>query len=125
MAEEKPPDEIPEDETVTLNIVHHFPEGLNLTFSDNVAVQHTPTEFTITFAQVQQPLVAKASDYEAMESIKAEVVARIVLTPAKMLEFIKSLQENWNIYQRRMKALVEAKRNVGTTETAQNAASEN
>lgn len=124
MAEEKRPDEIPEDETVSLNIVHHFPEGLNLTFCDNVAVQHTPTEFTITFAQVRQPLVATASEYEAMKTVRAEVVARIVLTPAKMLEFIKSLQENWGIYQRRVKALMEARSNVGTTGTAQNRPSE-
>jgi len=106
-----------DDERITLNIVHHFPDSLNLTFSDNVAVQHTPTEFTITFAQVKQPLVAHPSDYDKMDRITAEVVARIVLTPAKMVELIQALQENWTIYQRRMKALVEAKSNVGATDT--------
>lgn len=34
------------DESITLNIVHRFPEGVGLTFSDNIAVQHTQTEFT-------------------------------------------------------------------------------
>jgi ABC-type uncharacterized transport system ATPase subunit len=108
-----------DDQPITFNIVHHFPEGVNLTFADNIAVQHTPSEFTITFAQVRQPLVGKTSDYDKIETIPAEVVARIVLTPAKMVEFLKALQENWSIYQRRMKALMEAKSNVGTTETAQ------
>jgi hypothetical protein len=60
-----------------------------------------------------------------MDRITAEVVARLVLTPAKMLELIEALQENWSIYQRRMKALMEAKRNVGTTESPTNPESGN
>jgi len=125
MAEDK--EEKDFDETLTLNIVHRFPEGVGLTFSDNIAVQHTPSEFTITFAQVRQPLLQQLSDYEKIETIDAEVVARIVLTPTKMLEFIKSLQDNWKIYQRRMKALMEAKNvGVGTTSiTTQDQPSEN
>jgi hypothetical protein len=112
--------EEPEDpaiyDTITKNIVHEFPEDVGLTFSDNIAVQHTPTEFTITFAQVRQPLVAKSSDYDSIDSIMAKVVARIVLTPAKMVEFIQVLQDNWSIYQRRMKALMEARANAATTD---------
>ncbi|HYJ88232.1 MAG TPA: DUF3467 domain-containing protein [Pyrinomonadaceae bacterium] len=125
MAEDK--EEKDFDETLTLNIIHRFPEGVGLTFSDNIAVQHTPSEFTITFAQVRQPLLQQLSDYEKIETIDAEVVARIVLTPTKMLEFIKSLQDNWKIYQRRMKALMEAKNvGVGTTSiTTQDQPSEN
>lgn len=123
MADEKRPDETSGDEQVSLNIVHHFPEDSRLTFSDNVAIQHTPTEFTITFAQVRQPLVATASEYDTMTTIRADVVARIVLTPAKMLEFIQSLQENWRLYGQRMKAIVEAKRNVDSTKVAENPAS--
>lgn len=120
------PADVSEEDTVTLNIIHHFPEGLQLTFIDNIAVQHTPTEFTITFAQVRQPLVSSASEYDAIKDIRADVVARIVLTPAKMVELIKTLQENWGMYQRRMKALVEARKpNVGTTEAAKNPSSEN
>ncbi len=125
MADEKRPEETSGDEQVSLNIVHHFHEDSRLTFSDNVAIQHTPTEFTITFAQVRQPLVATASEYDTMTTIRADVVARIVLTPAKMLEFIQSLQENWRLYGQRMKAIVEAKRNVGITELADNPPSEN
>jgi hypothetical protein len=116
---------IVDDETITLNIEHHFPECLNLTFSDNIAVQHTQNEFTITFAQVRQPLVARMSEYEKIDKITAEVVARIVLTPAKMVELIKALQENWTLYQRRMKAIMEARSNVGTVESAKSPESTN
>jgi hypothetical protein len=108
----------PEDpsifDTIEKPIVHEFPEGLDVTFSDNVAVQHTPSEFIITFAQLHHPMIRKSDDYDDIESIKAKVVARIVLTPPKMLEFIQSLQDNWRIYQRRMKAIMEAKANVAT-----------
>jgi hypothetical protein len=112
----KVPPDLDEEETLSLNIVHHIPENVHLTFSDNIAIQHTPSEFTITFSQIEQPLVALASDFDKIETIKAEVVARIVLTPAKMVEFIKSIQHNWGMYQRRMKALVEAQ-NANTSGT--------
>jgi hypothetical protein len=125
MESTKVPADVSEEETIALNIIHRFPEGLQLTFSDNIAVQHTPSEFTITFAQVKQPLVTTSADYDAMKTITAEVVARIVLTPSKMAEFIQTLQENWGMYQRRMKALVEARKNVGTTDTTPDRPSEN
>lgn len=122
----KVPADLSENETISLNIVYEIPEGLQLTFADNIAVQHTPTEFTLTFSQIQQPLVTRAEELDSIESIVAEVVARIVLTPAKMAELIKALQENWAMYQRRMKALVEARKaNVGTAETAKSPASDN
>lgn len=120
MRSTKVPADVSEEEMLSLDIVHRIPEGLQLTFSDNIAVQHTPSEFTITFAQVRQPLVSKSADYDAISAITAEVVARIVLTPSKMAEFIRTLQENWGMYQRRMQVLIEAKTNVGTTETTKN-----
>jgi len=119
----KVPPDVGEDETITVQIVPHIPEDSRLIFADNVAVQHTPTEFTITFAQVRQPLVQKSSEYEGMTTIRADVVARIVITPAKMVEFIKAVQENWGMYQRRMKAFVEAKGNVSPANTTDNTAS--
>jgi hypothetical protein len=117
MADEKDESQVI-DQPITLNIVHHIPEGLTLTFSDSIAVQHTTTEFIITFAQIQHPLVVKASDYETMTSVDAEVVARIVLSPPKMAEFIQALQENFRIYQRRLERLKEAiekRQDVGST----------
>lgn len=117
MAEDERPND---DETISMNIVHHFPEGVDLTFCDNIAIQHTPSEFTITFSQVRQPILASSSEYATIKTIPAEVVARIVLTPPKMAEFIASLQENWGIYQRRMKAIIEARKHAGTTETTPN-----
>jgi hypothetical protein len=131
MSSTKIPADVSEDETIELPIIPHFPEGLQLTFSDNTAVQHTPTEFTITFSQVRQPFATTAADYENMKSIRADVVARIVLTPSKMAEFIKVLQENWGIYQRRIKTLMEAKakeaaaKNVNSSETGHDTASKN
>lgn len=126
MADEpKPPDDLSEDEQISLNIVHHFPENLPLVFSDNVAIQHTPSEFIVTFSQVRQPLVGKAEDYEKMESIRADVVARIVLTPAKMAEFLQALQANWRTYERRIKALMAKTQNVGTPDTTKSTSSEN
>ena len=113
-------DEKEVDESITLNIVHNFPPDVRLTFVDNILVQHTPTEFTITFAQVRQPIAQTVSDYETLESIPAEVVARIVLTPAKMREFMTSLQENWSIFQRRIKKLMETQHAAADSKASTN-----
>jgi hypothetical protein len=103
----KHPPDVGDDETLALRVVPHFPEDSRLTFADNISVQHTPSEFTITFAQIRQPLVTQSADYEGMADIRADVVARIVLTPSRMADLIKVLRENWALYQRRMKALLE------------------
>jgi len=134
MAEEKKAEESEQEDpsvydTIEKPIVHDFPEDLTVTFSDNIAVQHTPSEFTITFAQIHHPLIGKSSDYDEIDSIRAKVVARIVLTPAKMLEFIQSLQTNWSIYQKRMSALKarieESKKDAGTANSTEDSPSAN
>jgi hypothetical protein len=106
----KVPPDVDDFDTMAVKVVPHIPEDLRLLFSDSILVQHTPTEFTVTFAQVQQPFIAEAAGFEELTEIRADVVARIVLTPAKMAEFIKALQENWGLYQRRIKKLVEEQR---------------
>jgi hypothetical protein len=102
---------------LTLPLHYHIPDDLRLTFADNVAIQNTPTEFTISFGQAHQPIVMEAAEYDAMKAIRVDVVARIVMTPPKMLAFIKALQDNWKVYQRRMEALMEQQANVGEPES--------
>jgi hypothetical protein len=127
----KVPPDVDDFDTLAVKVVPHIAEDLRLLFSDSILVQHTPTEFTITFAQVRQPIITDAAGFEGLTEIRADVVARIVLTPAKMAEFIKALRENWGLYQRRIKKLVEEQRiamvgqeNAGTIGGAKNAPSE-
>ena len=117
MSETMKPRDVGETELLTLPLKYHIPDDLRLTFADNVAIQNTPTEFTLSFGQALQPIVMEATEYDAMKTIRVDVVARIVMTPPKMLAFIKALQENWQVYQRRMQGLMEQQANVSESST--------
>ncbi len=90
---------------VTVRMNHVNSANVDLIFSDAIAIQHTDSEFTITFSQIQQPLIFEESDYEGLDTVEAKVMARIVLTPKRMGEFIQSLSTNWKIFEARMKKI--------------------
>ena len=98
---------IEHEDYVTVRITHVNPAGVDLTFADAIAIQHTDTEFTITFSQVYQPLIFEPSEYDNLKTVEAKVVARIVLTPKKMAELIRGVEENWRVFQGRMLKLRE------------------
>ena len=114
--EERPHPHTFEGDKIQLDIAYHFPEDSRLIFSDNIAIQHSATEFTITFAQVRQPIVQDIEELKVIQSVRADVVARVVLTPTKMLEFIRAMKDNWAIFENKMKALMETRTDVNKPE---------
>ena len=83
--------------------------GLNevpILFSNQFYVQHHITEFIVTFCQIQPPLIVGSPEEvqrqaEYLTSVPAQVVARIGLTPQRMGELVRVLQENLQNYERR------------------------
>ncbi len=74
-------------------------------FSNQFYVQHHATEFIITFCQIQPPLLVGTAEEvqrqaEHVTSVPAQVVARIGLTPHRMTELVRVLQENLQNYER-------------------------
>jgi Protein of unknown function (DUF3467) len=86
---------------VTVKVDYVIPDDLLALYSDVFFIQHTENDFTISFAQVQQPVGLLDEDYDRIDTIKGKVVARIVLTPRRMAELIQSLQINWNLFRSR------------------------
>ena len=86
---------------VTVRIKYTVPEDLIGMYSDVFFIQHTENDFTISFAQVQQPSGLLDEEYERLNTVEGKVLARIILTPRKMAELIQSLQINWNIFHQR------------------------
>lgn len=65
-----------------------------------MVVQHEQKEFIITFCQYSPPLAlgppqAQLEQVKAMPYVPVKIVARVALTPERMAELIKSLQDNY------------------------------
>jgi hypothetical protein len=81
-----------------------FPEGLVSRYANNIMVQHSRNEFIVSFFETRPPLLIGTVDrIERVKSetkaIAAECVARIVVSPNKMRDFIKVLNRNIETYE--------------------------
>ncbi len=73
-------------------------------YATNLVVQHTEHEFIISFFRASPPIMlepleeAKARALE-LGKVRAECVARIVVAPGRMPEFVEVLQQNLARYK--------------------------
>ncbi len=65
-------------------------------YADNLAITHTESEFIMSFLQVQPPLVLEG--HEPPTSVRTQCVARIIVSPSRMPQFIETLFKNWQRY---------------------------
>jgi hypothetical protein len=76
----------------------HIPEGIVSRYASNMVVQNTGQEFIVSFFELFPPLVfGTPSDLEKaaqIESIRAECIARIIVSVDRMPKFIEALQTN-------------------------------
>ncbi len=90
---------------VQVKLEYKYPEDLQTHFVTNVVIQHQPDFFALSFFEVIPPAVLvktpeeKRSVLEALDHIDAKCVARIVVSPEKMVEFAKAMNDNLSNYQ--------------------------
>jgi hypothetical protein len=88
-----------------------YPEDLESNFVSNIVVQHQPDHFILSFFEVWPPPILGDTEEErqrAMESIEeveAKCVARWVVTPGRMREFIEIMSQNWEKFQGKLAEL--------------------
>lgn len=87
-----------------LPIEWHYPEGFESRYATNFIVQHTEQEFYLSFFDFPPPIFLgseeeKLAQLEQIDSVQASAVARIVISPGRMQEFIDILQDNLRKYQ--------------------------
>ena len=93
-----------EQEEIALPIEWYFPEDIISRYANNIIVQHSENEFIISFFEVRSPLILgtpeeEKTKWEQIETVRAECVARIVISAGKMPEFIGALQRNLENYR--------------------------
>lgn len=84
---------------VRLNWV--FPPDLQTHFVMNMTVQSQPDHFILSFFEVTPPPIIGETEEEkqafmdGISSVDAKCVARVVVTPDKMKEFVEVLSQNY------------------------------
>lgn len=82
---------------ITLRVNWHFPEGLQSRYGNNVLVQAGQSEFTISFFEMQLPILLGSPEenkakLKEMESIQAECVSKVIIPPRLVKGLIDALQ---------------------------------
>lgn len=88
---------------VQVPIEWHISEDLDSNYATNLVIQHSEHEFFIDFFEMRHPLILGNPDQvreqqEKLESVRAECVARIIVSPDRMQEFVDAIQANLNKY---------------------------
>jgi len=91
---------------IKLPIQWNLPEGLTSRYATNIVVQRGENEFIVSFFEVIPPIALgtpeqRITQLEAVESVTAECVARVIIAADKMPGFIEALQENLGSYRAR------------------------
>jgi hypothetical protein len=93
------PEKKPEVISKTVRIDRVYPNDLKTHFVSNFVIQTQPDHFVLTFFEVWPPAIVGSSEekkaaLDGLQSVEAKCVARIVVTPARMQELAKLIQEN-------------------------------
>ena len=94
---ESAPEEVKQLLERELPIEWYVPDSVVRRYATNMVVQHTDQEFIISFFDIKPPLIVGEPSQEMLEnlkSIRAECVAQIIVTAARMPKFVEALQTN-------------------------------
>lgn len=77
------------------------PENIISRYATNMVVQSTENEFIISFYEVRPPLLfgPPPEGVEPPSVVRAECVARVIVSPGRMPNFVRVLQQQLERYQ--------------------------
>ena len=88
------------EERQQIPIEWHIPEQIVTRYASNMVVQNTGQEFIVSFYELFPPLLfgtpADLAKLDKMESVRAECIARIIVSKDRMPKFIEALQTNFD-----------------------------
>jgi hypothetical protein len=84
---------------ILLPIEWHVPDELVTRYANNLLVQHTEHEFILSFFELQPPLTVgspeeQAAQLQAVGAVRAECVARVVISASRMASFVETLRSS-------------------------------
>lgn len=89
-----------------------YPDELQSHFVSNMVVQFQPESFILSFFEVWPPAILGETEAEkqraiaAINSVDAKCVARLVVTPTKIAEFIETMKQNFQNYEKSIQKVI-------------------
>jgi len=86
-----------------------YPDDLRSHFVSSILVQHQPDFFILSFFELWPPAILGESNeeekaaLEAVDHVDAKCVARLVVTPDKMRDFVEAMSRNLANYEAMMR----------------------
>lgn len=87
---------------VAVPLEWHVPEGVMTPFASNMVVQFTEGMFKLSFFEIKPPIQFGSSPTPP-SSIRADMVASVFILPDKIPTMLKTLGEQLDKYNARMK----------------------
>ncbi len=93
-----------EKHEITLSVDWRIPENIQAQYANNILIQAGQFEFNVFFFEMQQPILSGSPEenkakLEAMGSIQARCVSKVVLSPELIPGLIDALQTEYVKYQ--------------------------
>lgn len=80
-----------------VNVEYYVPEGLGVTYVDNLTAIHTSDIFILTYFQVEPPVVMNSQD--RVDAVSSKAVIQLAITPRDMEKFLDAMQKNLELYK--------------------------
>lgn len=85
-------------------MVWNFPEEALSRYATNLLVQTGEQELYLSFFEARPPVLLAPKDLEALESVTAECIAQIIVTPERLAKFIEALQQQLDVFNKKKAA---------------------
>ena len=82
---------LPDERQIPVNWT--FPVDLVSGYATNMLVQSGESELYVSFFEVPPPVLFGPEDTKTLESVTAECIARIIISPDRLGKFIEVLQQ--------------------------------
>ena len=79
-------------------MIWDFSEDLVGDYATNVLVQTGEQELFISFFQIHHPVLLAPADVNKVESVTAQCVAKVIVTPERLATFIEVLQKQLDAF---------------------------
>jgi hypothetical protein len=85
-------------------VIWNFPEELLSGYATNIIVQAGEQELYLSFFEARPPVLLSPEDVKKLESVTAEFIATIIVTPERLAKFIQVLQQQLEAFNKKKAA---------------------
>jgi hypothetical protein len=91
MAKKKTAASTPQERQIPM--IWDIPEDMGSGYATNMLVQSGEHEFFVSFFEANPPVILDPKDIEKIESVRADCIARVIISAERMGRFIEVLQQ--------------------------------